>query len=461
MNKRKLLGFFQIVMINVIAVDSIRTLPISAEYGFSLLFFYAVAAIMFFIPSALISAELGTGWPNAGGIYVWVREAFGKKISLIVIWLNWLYNLAWYPTIMALIAGTSAYFFSPDLADNRFYLISIILGLFWLATGLNCLGMHVSSMISTIAALLGTILPMVGIIILGIIWYKGGHPLATPMSWDHFFPNREGAENIAFLSNVLFGLLGLEMVATHAQEMKNPKKDYPKALFVSVIIILSTIVLSSLAIAMVVPKAELSLVTGTLQAFSTFFTAFNMPFMTPIVAALIILGGLGGVSAWIIGPTKGIMVASEDGSLPRFLTKKNQQGVPVNVLLLQAIIVTVLMLVFVFMPTINSSFWVLSAITAELALVVYIMLFATGLVLHYKKPHIKRTFKIPGGNFGIWITCILGSTISLFAIIVGFIPPKNLVGNHLLLYELVLIFGMVLLSILPLALTIRRKKKTR
>ncbi len=458
MSHKKLLGFFQIVMINVIAVDSIRTLPISAEYGFSLIFFYLIAAIMFFIPSGLIAAELGTAWPTTGGIYIWVREAFGKKTSVVVIWLNWLYNLAWYPTIMALIAGTSAYFFSPELAENRLYLVSIILILFWLATGLNCFGMHVSSFISTIGALIGTILPMLGIITLGFFWYFKGYPLAIDISWDSFFPTNQSHENLAFLGNVLFGLLGLEMVATHAQEMKNPQKDYPRAIMASVWIILFTIIFSSLAIALVVPRESLSLVTGTLQAFSTFFHAFGMPFMTPVVAGLIILGGLSGVSAWIIGPTKGIMVASQDGSLPKFLTKKNRHDVPINVLLIQAVIVTLLTLLFIFMPSINSSFWVLSAITAELALVVYIAVFAAGLVLHHKKPHVKRSFKIPGGSIGIWTACLFGISISLFAIIVGFIPPKNLVGGHEILYETVLIFGMIFLSSLPLLLTFRKKK---
>lgn len=457
---KKTLGFFQIVMINVIAVDSIRTLPISAEYGFALVFLYLISGIMFFIPSALISAELGTGWPNTGGIYVWVREAFGKKISLMVIWLNWLYNLAWYPTIMALIAGTSAYFFYPELAENRVYLISIILILFWAATGLNCLGMKVSSVVSSIGAIIGTMIPMIGIIILGVIWVTNGNPLAITIDWPHFFPHAETSENIALLNNVLFGLLGLEMVATHAQEMKNPQRDYPRALMVSVIIILATIVLASLSIAIVVPRSELSLVTGTLQAFSVFFHAFNMPYMIPIVALLIILGGLSGVSAWIIGPTKGIMVASEDGSLPRSLTKKNKHHVPTNVLLIQAIIVTILSLVFILMPTVNSSFWLLSAITAQLALIVYIALFAAGLVLHYKKPHVKRSFKIPGKSVGIWITCIFGWLISFFAIGVGFIPPESLVAGYTMYYEIFLILGMVLLCALPLALTVRKKRSS-
>ena len=115
------------------------------------------------------------------------------------------------------------------------------------------------------------------------------------------------------------------------------------------------------------------------------------------------LRGLCGISAWSIGPTKGLMVASEDGSLPLFLSKKNKHGVPVNILWIQGVIVTVLSLVFVLLPTVNGSFWILSVITAQLALVVYILLFASAIKLHYSKSEVKRSYVVPGKSFGMWL----------------------------------------------------------
>src|SRR3989338_1444789 len=201
--EKKSLGLFRLVMINVIAVDSIRTLTFSAVYGFSLVFFYILTALLFFIPTALIAAELGTGWPNLGGIYVWVREAFGKKWSLIIIWLNWIYNVIWYPTIMALIAGTFTYFFNPELANNRLYMCLSVLILFWAATFLNCLGMRASSLLSTLAALIGTLIPMLLITLLGIIWVAQGQITQIQFTWSQFFPEGTQSSNLAFLTNVL------------------------------------------------------------------------------------------------------------------------------------------------------------------------------------------------------------------------------------------------------------------
>src|SRR6202012_3403363 len=131
-------------MINVIAVDSLRTLPISAKLGLPLVSYYLVAALAFFIPVALVAAELATAYPNTGGIYVWVREAFGRRAAFITIWLQWIYNVVWYPTILAFIAATISYLFAPELANNKFYLLTTSIFIFWLFTLLNCFGMKIS-----------------------------------------------------------------------------------------------------------------------------------------------------------------------------------------------------------------------------------------------------------------------------------------------------------------------------
>lgn len=449
-NSKKPLGLFQLVMINVIAVDSIRTLSFSAVYGFSLVFFYLLTALAFFIPTALVSAELGTGWPNRGGIYVWVREAFGKKWSFLVIWLNWIYNVIWYPTIMALIAGTFAYLFNPSLASSPIYIASAVLVLFWAATGLNCLGMRASSLFSTVGALIGTILPMSVIGILGIVWILNREPMQIELTWAQFFPDQAKTDNLAFLTNVFFGLLGLEMAATHAAEMRNPTRDYPRSLLIAAAIILVTIVFGSLGIAVVVPNSELSLATGVMQAFQIFSAAYGIPWLLPLIGCCIILGGMSGVGAWIIGPTKGLMVAAQDGSLPSSLAYLNRHGAPSRILLLQASIVSILCLLFALFPAVNSSYWILSVITAQLSLLVYIALFAAALRLHRRMPHVHRSFRIPGKGVGIWIASLLGIASCTAVILFGFIPPTEVPFHSVFLYETFLIGGIAIACLAPL-----------
>jgi amino acid transporter len=434
-------------MINVIAVDNLRTLPVSAKLGYSLVSYYLLAAVAFFIPIALVAAELATAYPSTGGLYVWVREAFGRRTAFITIWLQWVYNIVWYPTILVFIVTTMAYLFAPELAKNRVYLLSTTTGLFWLMTLLNCFGMRISGLVSILGALIGTLIPMIGITILGGIWVYQGHPLALEhVSW---LPNFKTFDNVSLFSAVLFGLLGIEMSAMHAEEVKNPQRDYPRALFYSMSIIFSTLVLGSLAIVVVVPANSLNVVSGLIDAYSLFFDAYHMPWMTSITAILIIVGGLSGVSAWIIGPTKGLLVSARDGSIPQTFAKMNKHGAPTRILMAQGGIFTLLSGVFILSDTIYAAYWLLTIMCAQLALLVYVFMFAAVIKLRYSQPHLPRAYKIPGGKFGVWFVSLTGLLCCLIAIIIGFIPPSDIPIKNLSFFEGVLVSGMLLFVVIP------------
>lgn len=455
----KILSVFGLVMINVIAVDSIRTLPMSAEYGFSAVFYYLLAGLVFFIPTALVSAELATAWPETGGVYVWVREAFGKKCGFLTIWLQWFYNICWYPTIMSLIAATAAYLFNPDLVNNRLYMLSMILVLFWGTTLANLRGMKVSSWLTGISAIAGTLLPMLFIIILGVVWLLLGKPSQIVFSAKTFLPDISSVQNLVLLVAVLYGLVGMEMSASHAKEVKNPARDYPKALLYSTTIILGSLIFSTLAISIVIPAKELNLVAGTLQAFSCFFTAFHMQWMTPVIALLIVIGAIGGVSAWVLGPAKGLLVATRDGSLPASFSKTSKGNIPVTILIWQGLIFSVLSSVFVLMPSVNAAFWLLTDVTAILALFVYIFMFSAAIYLRFKYPDVVRPFKIPGGKLGMIFVAGLGLISTASAIIVGFFPPSQIPLGNLFTYELLLIAGIVIACVLPFVIYALQQRK--
>ncbi len=456
---KKVLSVFSLVMINVIAVDSLRTLPITAKLGLPLISYYLIAAFTFFIPVALVAAELATAYPNTGGIYIWVREAFGRRAGFITIWLQWIYNVVWYPTILAFIAATLAYLFSPELANNKYYLWTTLVGLFWLFTLLNCFGMKISSIISILGASFGTILPMIGIIVLGIMWLIQGRPIqiSETASW---LPDFSSLGNLSLFSAVLFGLLGMEMSAIHAEEVKNPQKDYPRALLYSTIIIFSTLMFGSLAIVIVVAPDSLSVVSGFIDAYATFFNAYNMPWMTSLTAGLIILGGVSCLSAWIIGPTKGLMVAAQDGSLPKYFSKKNQYGAPTMTLIIQGIIFTLLSTVFIFIDSINAAYWLLSDLCAQLALLAYIFMFAAAIKLRYSKPEQPRAYKIPGGSWGMWIVAGIGILCCALTILIDFVPPTQIPIDNIVFFEAFLIGGMILFVMIPWCLARRNSNSS-
>jgi amino acid transporter len=445
---KRVLSVFSLVMINVIAVDSLRTLPLSASLGISLVSYYLVAAFAFFIPVALVAAELATAFPKTGGLYVWVKEAFGLRAGFITIWLQWIYNIVWYPTILAFIAATIAYLFAPSLANHKLFLLITILILFWIFTLLNCFGMKISSIVSTLGALIGTLLPMLGIIILGLVWWLQGQPIQIPphASW---LPDFSSLGNLPLFSAVLFGLLGMEMSAVHAEEVKNPQRDYPRALLYSTILIFSTLVLSSLAIVIVVPVAQLSVVSALIDAFAIFFNAYHIPWMILITAFCIILGGLSGVSAWIIGPTKGLLVSAQDGSLPAGFAKTNRYGAPVRILIVQGLLFSLLSTLFILVDSINTAYWMLSDLCAQMALLVYVFMFAAAIKLRYSHPHQKRSYRIPGGLIGMWLVAGIGLVCCCVTILIGFIPPTQIPVGNVVFFESFLVGGLILFILIP------------
>ena len=239
------------------------------------------------------------------------------------------------------------------------------------------------------------------------------------------------------------------MSAMHAEEVKNPQRDYPRALLYSTLIIFSTLVFGSLAIVVVVPHQSLSVVSGLIDAYDLFFKAYHMPWMTSVTAMLIILGGLSGVSAWIIGPTKGLLVSAHDGCIPRAFIQTNQYGAPTRILMAQGIIFTLLSSVFILVDTINAAYWILTVMCAQMALLVYVFMFAAAIKLRYSQPNQHRAYQIPGGKIGIWITAGTGLLCCLFAIGIGFVPPTQIPIKNVVFFDAFLIGGLILFVVIP------------
>jgi len=315
----------------------------------------------------------------------------------------------------------------------------------------------VSSALSAVGAIAGALLPMGLMILLGIVWLVSGHAAQIDFSWKSFLPDLSNVKNLVFLTAVVFGLVGMEMSAVHADEVRDPGRAYPRAIFYSTIIIFISLVFSSLSIAIVVPGQTLNIVTGVEQALRLFSNAYHLRWMDPVVILMIVIGGIGTVAAWIIGPTKGLLIAVRDGSAPPFFAKTNRWGVPIIILLMQAIIFTVLCSIFLLMPTVSGAYWVLTAMTAQLAMLVYVGLFAAGIYLRYKKPDVVRAFKIPGGKVGLWIVGLLGTSSCLVVIGLGFIPPAQIDVGDWLVFETILISGILLLTAPPIVMYLMRK----
>lgn len=445
----KSLSIFSLTMITVGSVDSIRNLPATALFGSQLIFFFTLGALFFLIPTALASAELASGWSKQGGIYIWVKEAFGKRMGFFAIWLQWIENVIWYPTILAFVAGTIGYLIDPHLASNPWFLWGVIAASFWGATIINLLGMSASALVSSICTISGLLIPMSLIIALGIAWLWQGHPVQIQFDTASLKPHLLDSSMWVSLTAIMLSFCGIEIATVHANDTLHPQHAFPRALAYSVVIILSTLVLGSLAIAIVLPPGDINLVAGIMQAFHAFFKQYHLDMLMPLMALMLVLGGLGGVNNWIIAPTKGLLVAAEDGNMPAFFQKTNARGAPVVLLIGQALIVTVLSALFLFMPTVNGSYWLLTAMAAQLYMLMYLLMFAAAFWLRVRQPHQHRAFRIPGGLAGMLVVCLVGCVGAGVTFLVSFMPPQGVFIGHALQYQTTLVLGLVTLCAPP------------
>ena len=463
---RTYISWLTIAFMMVAAVASIRSLPAMAVYGLGSILLFLVPAIVFFIPVALVASELGTGWN--GGIYGWVKQAFGERLGFFVIWFLWIEVVVWYPSVLGFAASTLAYMFNPSLAENGLFTCLVIIIFYWASTLLAMRGFDTISRFTKWFMLLGTALPAACLVILGIVWLIMGHPSATPIDWNALIPSvfhenthilagahhlhsdywKEFVGSIAGLVLIVSNFLayaGIEMNAIHARELKNPQRQMPKAILLASIMIVLIFIPPTLAISLVIPAGSTSLTAGVIQAYAAFFDAFHIAWITPVLGLLLIIGALGGVLGWTVGPSKGLLFVGKSGMFPPILQKVNKNGVQQNILILQAILVTLLSTAYVFIDNVSDAFWMLSAMAALMYLIIYVFMFLSALKLRKTQPDVKRGFVLKGLHF--W--CFLGLAATLLAIFFGLIPPSQFSNMPVLEYIGILVAGLIITGAPP------------
>ncbi len=454
-NNKKPLTLLSLIFITVVSVDSIRNLPATAIFGSQIFFFFVGACILFLLPCALISAELSAHESNnnEGGIYYWLKEAFGDNTAFIGIWFQWLENVIFYPAILSFVAGTLAYVIMPEhafsLTGNKYYILTVVIGIFWLLTIINMRGIQLTAFVSNICTIFGLLLPMSIIISLGVYWIYSGNSLQINFDYNNLIPDFNNKNIWVSLTGIILSFSGIEIATVYVKDINNPKKQFPKALIIATVIIATTLLLGSLAIAISVPSKEINLISGIMQALEIFLHKYNMMWLLPFMGCMIILGGIGSVLNWIIAPTTGLHMAAKDGLMPAIFKKENKYNAPTPLLFLQAIFTTVLTIVYLLLPSINSAYWLLTVLASQIYMFMYILMFCAAIKLRKSYNKSEHTFTISNKNIGTYITACTGIIGCIITIIAGFIPPESMGIDSNQNYELLLVSGLVVLSAPP------------
>lgn len=447
---KKSLGLFDIVLMNVTAIIGLRWITIAAGFGASSIFLWFFAAFLFFIPLGLVSAELATGWPKQGGLYVWVREAFGEKPAFITSWFYWINNLFYYPSLLTFIAVTIAFLIDPiliknnylanteSLADSKFYVCGLTVVFFWLLTLVNCKGLRVGKWLANVSGLFGTILPGLTIILLGIASvFVFKRPVPTDYSLSQLLPSLSSYTNISFLSTLMFAMAGIELTPILAGDTENPEKIFPRATVISAIIISVIYIIGTVSMTMIISPDKIGSASGIMDAMKLLSAELNFPYLLYAMALMITLGNFGGVSVWIIGPIKMLFESTRQGVFPDFFVKTNEDGMPQNAMIVQAFLITLIVILTSFLPSVETIYEVLILMTTITYFIPYILLFAAFMKLRKSFPDTPRPYKIPGGNIVAWLITAVGLFSVTLAIVLPFVPSKNLITSQaILIYEL-------------------------
>ncbi|MFI3302655.1 MAG: putative glutamine/gamma-aminobutyrate antiporter GadC [Rikenellaceae bacterium] len=464
--KTKSMGFKLSVMtlaiMNVTAVVSLRGLASEAVYGLSSAFFYLFAAAVFLVPTALVAAELAAMFSDKqGGVFRWVGEAFGARTGFLAIWLQWIESTIWYPTVLTFGAVSFAFIglnqaHDMDMASNKMFTLGVVLAIYWLATFIALKGLGWVGKISKWGGMVGTIIPAGLLIVLGVIYLATGGHNNLDMS-QSFFPDLTKLDNIVLASSIFLFYAGMEMMGIHVMEVENPSKNYPKAIIVGSLITVVIFILGTFSLGVVIPAKDINLTQSLLVGFDRYFAYIHASWASPLIAVALMFGVLAGVLTWVAGPSKGIFAVGRAGYLPPLFQKANKIGVQRNILLIQGGLVTLLSLLFVVMPSVQSFYQILSQLTVLLYLIMYMLMFAAAIVLRYKLKDTTRPFRLGRGNGMMWLLGGVGFLGSLLAFVLSFIPPSQIATGSNTVWYGVLIIGCVVVVGAPFVIYAMRK----
>lgn len=448
MSKDKQLSVFAVLMMGIISIISLRNVPITAQYGISVIWIYFVVTVVFLIPAAIAISELSTKFPQSGGITIWVNKAYGNSISSCVVVMQWVYHMIFFPTLTVFCVTHLYYFISGLLSidaaffiESKAYLTVGAILIFWLGVFINLRGMIVSTMLSSLSAIFGVILPIILICLLSLKWLIAGHRIELPL--DHLFGNYD---NIPLIIIVFFSLVGLELPATYADKVNKPKLSIPRAVYLTAVVAPILLVLVNLSVSTVMPRNLINDRSGLIATFGVFFKTFNLHYMEHVMALVLAIGSFGCLSSWMLVLTKYLQTISEYNSLLKIFTIKNRNNVAIRSLIMQGIIYSTLCLVYLWMPSIREAYLFLSSLSAQICLLTNAIFFMAAIKLRLNYAW-SDAYQFSRNRYISVAIFIIGMISSCVAVVLGFFVIDITTYLHSL--------GYIIISGIPIIILIK------
>ncbi len=458
----KPLGLFPVAMVMFGITTTLHGLSPLATYGLGAVFFLSVAAIGFLGPAGLVGAGWATAWPREGGVYVWVGEAFGSDWGFLATWLQWLQNVFFWTVLLTGSASMLALGCGwKDGAENEVYTAVVVVGTIWLCTGLTARGLGSTGRMGTVGSLAGTILPGCVLIVLALAALAGGQPAPNHMQFTALLPDLGQPSTLSFGISTILIFAGIELMGTRVPSIRQPGRTYPAATLLAIVLTIVLLVPVVLAIAFLVPAADINLAAGMLQAVQAVTDRHPALAWLPVGFALaLLLDAIGEIGGWMAGTPIAMAAAGRDGYLPQALGERRKDIAP-GMLVTQAVIGSLVSISFLVVPGVQSVFWILSALVCQLYVLMYALLFSAAWHLRRTQPETHRPFRVPGGWPGVTLVCLVGLALSLLVFVAGFIRPSSLHQISETRYLLTILVGMTISLAPPVFLILRKRAGER
>lgn len=425
---RKTMGFWDVLLFNIAAVLGPRWIAAAGHNGTSSISLWVLAALFFFVPGALVINELSSRFPEEGGLYAWARDAFGPFHGFVAGWTYWIYTVFYFPGLLLASASMSAYISSNHgaaLAQNRSFLLWVSLALLVIAVVLNIIGLNIGKWLQN-AGGVGTYVPLLMLVVVAVA-VCARHGSVTHFTLANMMPAWNW-DTVNFWSQIAFAFTGLELVSCMAEEVHNPRKTLPRAVFGAGALIALMYIAGTFAVLSLVPADSIDSKSGVFQAISVGSVALRIGFFGVIAAILVTAGNAGGIGSTVAGVARVPFQVGIDRYLPAVFGKIHPRWkTPYVSILVQAIISGAVLLLSQINESTRGAYQSLVDVAIILYFIPFLYMFAAVIKLVSRKDRSENPHAVlvPGGILGVWICGGLGFFVVLVGIFVSLVPPGD------------------------------------
>jgi amino acid transporter len=453
---RKEMGFWDVLFFNIATVLGPRWVAAAAHNGTSSISLWVLAALFFFVPTALVINELSSRFPNEGGLYVWSKEAFGDFHGFVAGWTYWIYTVFYFPGLLLASTAMSGYLAGPGgaaLAQDRTFLLTGSFILLAVAVIMNIIGLNIGKWLQN-AGGVSTYIPLLMLAgVAAILYFKNGS--VTHFTFANMLPHWS-LDTVNFWSQIAFAFTGLELVSAMSDEIRDPRRTLPRAVLTAGVLIAAIYIIGTFAVLSLIPAEQVSTTSGVFQAITSGSTALRIGFVGVLAALFVSVGNAGGVGSTVAGIARVPFVVGIDRYLPAAFGKIHPRWkTPYVSIIVQAVVSAVVLLFSQFNETTRGAYQFLVDAAIILYFIPFLYMYAAAIKLSGRKDRLenKQAVLIPGGKIGVWIASGLGFVVVFGGIILSLIPPGD--SSNKLGFELKLIGGTVTSVALGLILYFR------